>query len=137
MSPVEMPNPKPSADNAESSEGGERQNTGTWFRRILQRGSRNRTRRQKLPEESPDTGASREKAPLPNKTSSTIAPGQRIRVSLPLSPFLGRVSNQLAQRVVMWMGDERPVRSFVIGLLIHTDLLLSTGESDQKTRCVE
>ena len=42
------------------------------------------------------------------------------------------MSNHLAQRVVMWMGDERSVRSIVIGLLMNTMIYCFSQEKATK-----
>ena len=115
-SSVEMPeaasDPKPNPDNTPTPEGIQRRSLGGWFRRMMKS---NRNRSHEIPSEDfSQTGAPQAKPPPSNQKASIITPGQRIRVSLPcLSDSSARISDYLAQRVVQWIGDEPPVRTFV------------------------
>ena len=112
-SSVETPHPRPNPDNEGSSEGNQPQTLVERFRTMMKRGNRDRTPRQKTPEESHQTSGPRAKVPPSNKKLSTISLGQRVRVSVPFSLFQGDgISDYLIQRVVMSI-DERPVRSLL------------------------
>ena len=82
---VEMPNPKPTSDNSASSEGN-RRTIGEWFRIVMPKRSDNRTPRQTRSETPPQSGIpSQTKATPRNEQPSTMAPGKRVRVSVPFS----------------------------------------------------
>ena len=96
---------------------------------MMRRGKHNQTPHQTRSEDSPRPGTSQAEAPPSNKKSSTMSPGQRIRVSvLLLSVSEGHISDHLAQRAVMWIGDDGPsVRSFV-----YPSMNIVTDRSSQK-----
>ena len=110
---AETPHPRPNPANEESPEGNQRRTLIERFRTIMKSGNRDRTPRRNPPEESHQTSTPQAKVPPSNTKPSTISLGQRVRVSVPFSLFLGDgISDYLIQRVVMFI-DERPVRSLV------------------------
>ena len=122
-----MPDPRPNPEDEGSSEVNQRRTLKERFIAMMNRGNRDRMPRQKPPKESPQIGPPQAEAPPSNKKSSTISPGQRIRVSAPFSLFLGHgISDYLIQRVVMFI-DEPPVRS-IVHLFTNTMIYYSTQE---------
>ena len=127
-----MPHPRPNPDNEESSEGNQRRTLIERFRTMMKRGNRDRTPRQQPPEEFHQTSTPQAKVPPSNKKSSTISLGQRVRVSVPFSSFLGDgISDYLIQRVVMFI-DEPPVRSLVHLFTNTTIYCFSQEKATQK-----
>ena len=81
---VEMPDRKPTPDNPASSEWNRRSVLG-WFRKVMTKRSHHQTAHQTPSEVPSQSGiASQTKATPPNEKPSTMSPGKRQAVSVPL-----------------------------------------------------
>ena len=109
--PVNIPDPKPTSENL-ASPGGNRRTIGDWFRTVMTKRSHNRTPRQAPSDASPQSGIpSQTKATPPNEKRSTVAPGRRQAVSVPLIQGHGYLTTRFSGRLESRRLDHRFVHA--------------------------
>ena len=113
ISPVETSDPWPNVDNAEPSVGNQRRTLGGWFKTAMKRGNRKRPPHQMPSEESPRTSTPQTKTTPSNEQLSTMSPGQRVKVSVPLFSLIGReyLTIRLSGRLQNPLSSHRLVQS--------------------------
>lgn len=98
---AENPDPGPSPENAESSEGNRRRTVRGWFIIMMKKGGQNRTSHQTSSKESPPISVPQARASPSNEKFSMMAAAQRVKVSIPfLSVDRAPMSDDLTQRTV-------------------------------------
>ena len=111
ISSVEMPEPKATSDKLASSKGN-RRTVGKWFKTVMTKHSHNRAPRQMPSEVGPQSGIpSQTEAIIPNEKRSTMAPGRRQAVSVPLIQGPGYLTTRLSGRLGSRQSDHRFVHA--------------------------
>ena len=111
ISSVEMPDPKATSNKPASSKGNHRP-VGKWFKTVMTKRSHNRTPRQMPSEVVPQSGIpSQTEAITPNEKRSTMAPGRRQAVSVPLIQGHGYLTTRLSGRLGSRQSDHRFVHA--------------------------